>query len=151
LPKEGSNVAVYRAEIDIAAPPELVFAYLSDLTRHPEWSANRLKIERAAGDGAGPPKFRSAGHQFGQDTVDEVVITESLPNSRFAYEAQGVEGRFRHVFELAAATGGTRVSKSFEMLKAGGPTRIARILFPIAVPRGLKGDLRRIKARLEQR
>jgi hypothetical protein len=45
--------------------------------------------------------------------------------------------------------GSTRLTKSFEVLKASLPSTLLMPFFAIATPRGLAGDLRRIKARLE--
>jgi hypothetical protein len=36
--------------IEISAPPETIFAYLVDFTRHKEWSSNVRRIELIAGE-----------------------------------------------------------------------------------------------------
>jgi uncharacterized protein YndB with AHSA1/START domain len=143
-------MAIYKAEIEINAVPQRVFDYVADLTRHGEWSAHGLQVESLSpgATGAGS-KYRSVGHQFGTNTND-VSVTEVASPQRFAFESTGKEGRFRHTFELQPAGSGTQVTKSFQILKANGPLLFFQIFLPFISPRGLRADLRRIKARLEQ-
>src|SRR3972149_1695819 len=97
----------FTKELSINAPPDKVFAYVSDISRHPE--------RAPVGVGA---KFSSVGHQMGMDSRDEVTVTEHSPAQRFSYEARSKEGLFRHVIELRPQEAGTRVAKSMEVLEA---------------------------------
>lgn len=51
----------------INATPEMVFNYVSDLTRHPEWSGGKLKIEALTPGPAGVGStYKSYGEVAGQ-------------------------------------------------------------------------------------
>src|SRR3989304_3364224 len=95
-------------QITINASPEQVFAYLSDITRHPEWAGHDLK-----GDSTSP-------------------------------------GPSRHYFRLQPEDGGTLLTKGSDPLRL---SLMLKLLMPVGrlymVPRGLDGDLKRIKANLD--
>jgi uncharacterized protein YndB with AHSA1/START domain len=134
----------------ISASPEAVFAYVSDISRHPEWAAQPLEMEPAS---AGPPAvgsvFKCVGHQFGSH-AGEVTITELVPNEKVTFEANDDSGHFRHGFVIQQKDGKVLLVKTLEPLQMRGPLKL---LSPIAksviMPRGLDGDLKRIKAKLE--
>ena len=139
-------------EITVNAPAEKIFAYLADITKHGEWgqTQHKLTVEKTSDGPFGQGStFRSVGKQFGTQN-DTVTITEYVPNQRVVYESRGKAGHIRHAFQLAPADGGTRVTKSFDVVKAGFPF----VLFlPMAkafiIPGALSSDLQRIKAKLE--
>jgi len=145
---------VPRQEITINAPAEKVFAYLADITKHPEWSKgeHKLEVEKTSegpiGQGA---TFRSVGYQFGRNE-DTVTITEYVPDQRVVFQATGRVGLARHAFEIAPSNGGARVTKSFDMVKGRFPFMI---MYPLVArrfywPGALKGDLERIKSKVEE-
>jgi uncharacterized protein YndB with AHSA1/START domain len=136
----------------INVPVEKAFDYLADISKHGEWSTpgHKLEVKKTSdgpvGQGA---TFASVGHQFGENN-DAITITEYVPNQRVVYEATGNAGLVRHSFEFAPADGGTRVTKTFDTVQTKFPfTIFAPMAKMFVVPGGLKGDLERIKARLE--
>jgi uncharacterized protein YndB with AHSA1/START domain len=76
-------------QIAINAPPEKVFAYVSDLTRHPEWSGGRLRIEAvSSGSAAVGSQYISHGDLPGQkNRRNELRVSKVQPPSRFAFIA----------------------------------------------------------------
>jgi len=136
-------VREYSASIEIDVPRERVYEYVSDLTRHHEWAANTIRLER---DGDG---FRSYGRQLGYENRNILSIVEQVPPTRFAFESLGREGRFRHVFEIEGAAGRSRLTKRLVVLHAAPALRLFGPLFAIVGRRNMRGDVRRIKARLE--
>jgi len=143
-------MAAVERQITINAPPEQVFAYLSDISRHSEWARHNLTVEKTSqGPVAVGSTFATVGHQMGEHR-GEVKITELQPNSSVVYEAEDDTGHFRHYFRLQPGDGGTLVTKGFD------PQRLSlmlKLLMPIGrllmLPRELDGDLKRIKAKLE--
>jgi uncharacterized protein YndB with AHSA1/START domain len=139
-------------QITINAPAEKVFNYVADISKHGEWGnpGQQLHAEKTS---AGPigqgATFKSTGKQFGTQN-DTVTITEYVPNERVVYESQGKAGHIRHSFRLSPAGGGTQVTKSFEVVKAGFPFVIFQpIVKAFILPGALKADLERIKAKVE--
>lgn len=142
-------MARYAREIVINAAPEKVFEYVADMPRHSEWAQHDLQVTQtsqgAVGVGA---SFASVGHQFGTQRETQTVV-DYTPGARFAFEAKGSIGVVRHAFDLAAADGGTKVTKSMEVTR---PSLMARIMAPMIgaqTKKGLVVDLERIKAKLE--
>ncbi len=140
-------------QITVNASPEQAFAYLSDITRHPEWAAHPLRIEQTSpGPVSAGATFASVGHQLGRDNQDRLTVTEFSPGEKVVYECQGDGGLIRHWVALHREGDGTAVVKGIEPVKLRFPFSA---LFPVlnlagAIGRGLDGDLQRIKAKLEE-
>ncbi|MDZ4278272.1 MAG: SRPBCC family protein [Dehalococcoidia bacterium] len=136
----------------INRPPEEVFTYLADISRHSEWgqAQHKLEITKTSdgpiGQGA---TFKSVGHQFGRNE-DTVTITEYVPNQRIVYQAEGNAGVIRHSFDLTPVDGGVQVTKGLDVVQAKFPFSLfAPIVKAFIAPGGLNGDLERIKAKVE--
>ena len=104
---------------------------------------------------AGPAEvgsaFETVGHQFGAQP-DTVTITEAVPNQQIVYESDGPVGHFRHGFIIKDNGDGTvLVTKTMEMIEVKSlPLKLLRPLVgAVIAPRGLDGDLARIKTNLE--
>jgi hypothetical protein len=136
-------VQSFEASIDIDVPRERVYEYVSDMTRHHEWAANTIRLE-PDGDG-----YRSRGRQLGAENRNILSIVERKAPTRFAFESLGREGRFRHEFDIEGAAGKSRLTKRFIVIHAALPLRLLSPLFSIVGRRNMRGDVRRIKARLE--
>ncbi len=139
-------------QITISAPAEKVFGYLADFPRHSEWAQHRLKVEQTSPGAVGRgTTFKSVGHQMGRDSEDSVTVTEFVPNQKIAFEAEGREGRFRHWIQLQPGDGGVQVTKGFGVVKANFPFSLMMpIVTAFVAPSGLNGDLKRIKAKVEE-
>ncbi len=99
----------------IKAKPEAVFAYVSDLTRHPEWSGGQLKIEPlTAGPVAVGSQYRSKGEVATQkDRPNDLRVTEYQPPSRFTFVAKDPDfGDVLHVFDFKPQDGGTLMERT---------------------------------------
>jgi hypothetical protein len=140
----------YAASISIDLPVEAVYDYVSDIARHGEWAQHRLEIAPVEGSEGAGATYRSTAHQLGQQTYNEVEVVEASRPRRFAFEARGREGHFRHTFDLDEVGGSTRLGKTFEVLEVPWFTRLALPVFALIGPRNMRKDLARIKARLER-
>ncbi len=129
-------MAMMESQLQIGAPPEEVFAYLSDLEKHLEWS-HCLEIKRTSEGPIGVGStYASKGKNFGMTANETVEVTEHQPNERFAWRTAGAMGlKFGWSFEMEPREGGTLLTQRFEPpsgLVAGilgklaeGPTRKA--------------------------
>src|SRR3972149_7335314 len=138
-------------QITIDATPEQVFGYLSDITRHPEWAAQKLEVKPASGGSVeAGSSFETVGHQFGAQP-GAVTVTELVPNQKIVYESDGPVGHFRHQFLMQSEGNGVRLTKSLEPLKVSSlPLRVlGPLVRSVIAPRGLDGDLKGIQANLE--
>ena len=139
----------------INAQPEVVFAYVSDLTRHPEWSGGRLKIEAVStGPVAVGSEYISHGDVAGQkDRPNELRVTQYQPPSRFAFVAKDPGfGEVSHEFTFKPQAGGTLMERTVTLtmspVKAFGFRAFIRPL--IGQPQMDKA-FATLKAKLEQR
>jgi uncharacterized protein YndB with AHSA1/START domain len=144
-------MAAIERQTTVNATQEEVFLYLSDVGKHADWAQHGLEVTRA-GDGpiAVGSKWETVGHQFGAQP-GTVILTELQPNERIVYESDGKVGHFRHAFTMQASDGGTLITKSMEPLEVRNLP--LKVLGPVVrgfiAPKGLDGDLSRIKAKLE--
>ena len=103
----------YRVVIN--APADRIFAYVSDLTKHPEWSGARLRIEAlSAGPVAIGSKYISHGDVPGQkDRPNQLRVTQHQPPKVFAFVAQDPDfGEVPHVFTFTPQAGATLVERT---------------------------------------
>jgi uncharacterized protein YndB with AHSA1/START domain len=139
-------------QIVINSPAEKVFAYVSDLSKHSEWTnpGHKVVITKTSDGPIGQgTTFEHTGQQFGEQH-DTVTITELAPNQRLVYESNGSAGEIRHIIELAPADGGTQVTKTFDIVKPKFPLNVlAPIINTFIQPGAIRSDLGRLKANLE--
>ncbi len=108
-------MATIESQVQISAPPEAVFAYLSDLEKHPEWS-HTMEIKRTSEGPIGVGSaYASKGKNFGMTANETVEVTEHQPNERFAWRTAGAMGmKFGWSFEMRPQGGGTLLIERFE-------------------------------------
>lgn len=141
----------FSKEADIAASPEAVYAYLSDFTKHSEWTTPGHKVKIESPVSAVGATFQSEAHQFGAQK-DDIKITDLAPARRIAYEVRMKNGdEFLQVMELQSAGQGTHLVKSVDFAKMTIGTRLMIPIILFLAPKILAGDVSRIKERLEQR
>ena len=107
----------------IDTTPEEVYAAVSDVTRHGEWSVFTRACEWDDGglDGNGSPRVGAhfTGHNSRPgrdwDTRSEVVAAD--PGHEFAWAVNG--GAVRWGFEMRHAEGGTRLTQRWQLRPAG--------------------------------
>ena len=139
-----------KSSIHINATASRVFAYVSDLTKHGEWTGHKLSLEpeQPGLTGVGT-RYRSKGEQFGQELNDTLTVTECEPDRLFVFESQGVAGTWRHAYEIQPDGEGTILRR--EMAPAHLPflVRLISPLFDLGLSRRNQQDLARLKSRLE--
>src|SRR5512142_2413931 len=101
-------------QVLIHAPLQTVFDYVSDLTRHPEWSGGELKIEALTpGPIAVGKKYQSRGEVATQkDRPNTVEISEYEPPHKFGFVANDPDfGNVSHVFTFTEQNGGVLIRR----------------------------------------
>lgn len=99
----------------VRAPLQKAFDYVSDLTRHPEWSGGELKIEALTpGPVAVGKEYRSRGEVAIQKARPNTVqVSEYDPPRRFAFEAQDPDfGTVTHLFTFDEQDGGVLITRA---------------------------------------
>jgi len=133
-----------RAEltVEIARPPEEVFAYLTDVSHLPEWQAGVLFAQRE-GD-----RIRESRTLFGRELHSTLEVVENDPPSCFALRALDGPLRFtvRHLLEPSG--GGTSLNVVAEA-DAGLLPGFASGLVARRAEKQFRGDFERLKELLE--
>lgn len=139
----------FQAQTTIQAPPQTVFDYVSDFTKHGEWAGHGLQVTK---DGDGPTAvgstFSTVAKQFGTQR-EHSTITELEPGKTFGWTSKGALGTVHHWFTVAAADGGTSLTKSAEFLDRSFLAKMTSWRISRDLPAGLRSDVEKIKAKLE--
>jgi uncharacterized protein YndB with AHSA1/START domain len=137
----------------IAAPPEAIFAYLSDATKHQQIDGSG-SLRGAKGE----PEPLTLGAKFGMDmhigasysTVNEVV--EFVQDRRIAWKTTGfgglIGGRVWR-YELEPTTEGTVVSETWDVSQERGKFLVKRSGMPRSTEQAMRGTLERIAELVE--
>lgn len=139
----------WEQKIEIKAPADRVFAYVSDFARHGEWSGHGLQATKETDGPVGVgTKYATTAKQFGTQKEHSTITEHSAP-AKFAWDSVGALGRINHWFATAESGGVTTLSKGAEVVE---PKFLAKMMgFKIAKdqPKALREDLEKIKARVE--
>ncbi len=96
----------------VNASPKAAFDYVSDLTKHPEWSGGPLNIESvSSGPVAVGNQYRSIGGVHNK--LNELRVTRFEPPDCFAFVATDPQfGDITHEFLFTAQDAGTLISRT---------------------------------------
>ena len=126
--------------IEIARPPEEVYAVIADLERGPEWQPSLVRVDVARGT-----EVRRIGGQEREATFD---VTRNEAPRLFEIVSKGGPVRAWATFELAAMDSGTRVDFTL-VLELGGALRFAGGMVRGRAQREARENLERLKRLVE--
>ncbi len=118
----------------INAPVDKIWPWISDLTKHSEWSPTPHSIELTSGtNGEVGSTYTSVGWVPPRDKNhhNEVRIEQVIPNVKFVFTAKDENGTFVNTFTLEPASGGTLVTFQHDFPKMVG---MGRVLLPLLLP-----------------
>jgi uncharacterized protein YndB with AHSA1/START domain len=139
--------------VTVNRTPQEVFAYLTDMEHHGEWSPKPYSITPL---GEGPlavgSRYRSTGWiPRDPNHVNEVEITAIEPPRRFSFNSIEAGAVSKHDFLLTAQDGGTKVDRVIDMPKPKGAPGLAfPVLFATFIKPAIQKDLESFKVRCEQ-
>lgn len=122
--------ASLRTSVAIQRPPEAVFDYLLDVSRHSEWSPKAYRTEGLTpGPVAVGTRFTSYGYvpRDAEHRNDVEVTAVERPTRLVLTSTEGSE-QFVNTFTLTPEGSGTRVERLMDMPKPGGVLGLA---FPL--------------------
>jgi|RhiMetdeSRZDD1v2_1073273.scaffolds.fasta_scaffold08272_6 uncharacterized protein YndB with AHSA1/START domain len=144
-----------RHQVLVNAPLHQTFDYVSDLTRHPEWSGGELKIEALTpGPIAVGKEYRSRGEVAVQkDRPNTVRISAYEPPHKFGFVANDPDfGDVSHVFTFTQRDGGVLIERamtvSLNPIVAFG---FRFLIYPFVGRPSMNKSLARLKKKLENR
>jgi uncharacterized protein YndB with AHSA1/START domain len=138
----------FELSVEIARPPEDVFAYLTDVSRLPEWqsSATEADVDGELRVGA---RIRERRTFIGRDVKAELEVTGYEPPRRFDVSSRSgpVSYEIRHT--LKPSGGGTSLNVEVDV-KVGGLMRLAAQGPLKLAEREFRADFDELKRLLEQ-
>ena len=140
--------------IEVQAPPERVFALVSDIERHVDWSPHPFQAVRLDEGPIGPGShYRTAGQRGvrkGAMRTTDVVVTEFEPPSRFGFAATEPAGTYHTTFDITPLGSGSRVERIIDPPTTGlVPFIRHRVLAPM-VKNYVGNNMSAVKARLDE-
>lgn len=143
----GRKVDTYA--IDIARPPDVVFAYLSDVSRHGEWSPKPFRAEGTSGPVTTGETFATVGVIPGdKHHRNEVTVTECTPPTRLVLDSVERGEHFISTFELTPEGTATRLVRTVDAPRPGFPVSW---VFPLILALVIRPDVERGLANLKRR
>jgi uncharacterized protein YndB with AHSA1/START domain len=137
----------FTLSVDIARPPDEVFAYLADPSNLPAWQESAVEAHREGGPGLGArvvERRRMLGHEV--ESTLEVSEYEELRLLTLRTVKGPIPLEVRHA--LSPSGTGTRLEVAIEG-EGGGMLGLARKMAVRAAERQFKGDFERLKRVLE--
>ena len=140
-------------QVFVHAPLQSVFDYVSDLTRHPEWSGGRLRIEAIIpGPIAVGKEYISHGDVAAQkDRPNTVQVTQYEPPHRFTFVSKDPDfGRVPHEFTFTEQTGGVLITRKMTVsLKPIVAFAFRFFVYPLIGSPSMNKSLEALKKKLE--
>ena len=147
-----------QAAIDIAAPPELVYDLVADVTRMGEWSPECYRCEWLEGATAAAPGARFRGYnRLGRFEWERTAIVDTADYGReFAFTTINDRAGRRETqwrYTLQPSTSGTLLTESFQFLWCSVWNRATEMFVPRGrqVNQAIEETVRRIKTAAEHR
>jgi uncharacterized protein YndB with AHSA1/START domain len=140
-------------QVLVHAPLQSVFDYVSDLTRHPEWSGGELKIEAVApGPIAVGKEYRSRGQVAVQkDRPNTVQVSEYEPPHKFGILANDPDfGKVSHIFTFAEQNEAVLVKRTMTVnLHPIVALAFRFFVYPLIGNPSMEKSMKALKAKLE--
>jgi uncharacterized protein YndB with AHSA1/START domain len=139
------------SSVEIARPPEEVFSYIDDVSRHPEWQESLVSSSL---QGGGSPEVGSKVVQTRRiGRMERTMTLEVTDHSPNRWGFRGIDGPVRAIGKgtIEPIEGGARSRVTSELDFEGHG--IGKLLVPLVVRRQASKEvpqnLQRLKARLE--
>jgi uncharacterized protein YndB with AHSA1/START domain len=141
------------SQVLVRAPLQTVFDYVSDLTKHPDWSGGELKIEAVtSGPIAVGKEYLSKGQVATQkDRPNTVQISEYEPPRKFSFVAIDPDfGKVYHVFTFTEQNGGVLVTRTTTLnLNPFVAVAFRLVVYPLIGNPAMQRAFQKLKAKLE--
>jgi hypothetical protein len=142
-------------KIRVNAPLQAAFDYVSDLTRHSDWSDGELKIEAVTPEPIAIGKeYRSRGEVLTQkERLNTVRISHYEPPHRFGFVANDPDaGDISHIFTFTEQNGSVLIERAMTLSLNPVVAFLFRFLvYPFVGSPSMNKSLAKLKKKLEAR
>lgn len=138
-------------DIHINAEPTNVYEYISDLTRHGEWSENLSVRAMSEGPIAVGNEYRSTGRMMRKQFENNIRVVACDRPNRLALSVTDGKSEFLQEFNISSENGGTLLQRKFStnmnplmlvMFKA--------VIGPLVANPSMNKSLRNLKSNLQE-
>ena len=140
-------------KILVSAPLQSTFDYVSDLTRHSEWSDGELRIEAVSpGPIAIGKEYRSRGEVLTQkERLNTLRISHYEPPHKFGFVANDPDaGDISHIFTFTEQDGRVLIERAMTLSLSPIVAFLFRFLvYPFVGSPSMNKSLARLKKKLE--
>jgi uncharacterized protein YndB with AHSA1/START domain len=139
----------------IAAPPERVFAMLTDLDEARRWMPNLVRMEKLTSTPFGRgTRWREVRKMYGREASELFEVTACEPSKSLELYVDGTQGSsrrgyFRFRYELQPAEGRTTVTLSAEIGGMGAIMELLGRLFMGSFQKAVAQDMTAMKRQIE--
>lgn len=117
-------------EVTTSAPPDRVFAYLSDFTTTTEWDPGTVKTVRTSGDGGVGTTYQNTSKFMGRETELTYEVVEYTAPSRIVLHGTNETVDATDSITVEAHGSGTHVTYTADFAFSG----FAKVLAPLLAP-----------------
>jgi carbon monoxide dehydrogenase subunit G len=117
-------------EVTTSAPPDQVFAYLSDFTTTTEWDPGTVKTVRVSGDGGVGTTYQNTSKFMGRETELTYEVVECTAPSRIVLHGTNETVDATDSITVEANGSGTKVTYTADFAFSG----FAKVLAPLLAP-----------------
>jgi len=142
----------YTYPITTNAKPEAAFAYISDLTRHPEWNDHLHVTALTTGEIQVGSKYHSVGKTLNEDRHNDIHVTACQPPTTFSFVATDPDFKdITHEFKISPQGEGSLVERTITVYMSPMMTILWNLfLFPLINKRENNRSMAALKAQLER-
>ena len=149
------TTVVHSHQVLVDVPQHSAFDYVSDLSRHPEWSDGELKVEEVTpGPIAVGKEYVSRGEvSIQKDRRNTVRVSQFDPHHTFGFIANDPGfGDTSHVFTFSEETGGVRIVRTMTVNLHPILALLFRVIvYPLVGKPSMDKSMALLKKRLEQK
>jgi uncharacterized protein YndB with AHSA1/START domain len=136
--------------IHVDAPPEVLYDYLTDLRRHPEWADQPMEMT-VHGEQVQPGTTFSSKVKLLVNIHATGRVVEMQKPERFVYECKDSAGEHRWTMEILPEEDGSRLTQTLERIWVPFHIKMfqAWVMWPLMGRPEIRNGLANIKTRVE--
>ena len=141
----------YTYRISTSAKPEAAFAYISDLTRHPEWTDHLRVDAKTPGVVSVGSEYHSVGKTLYEDRHNDIWVTAYQAPRTFSFVARDPDFKdITHEFKISPQADGSLVERTITVTMSPMMAFLWNlVLFPLINKRENNRSMGALKAQLE--
>ena len=146
------KTVTYTYRISVNAIPEVVFAYIADLTRHSEWNDHLHVTVKTPGEIQVGSEYHSVGKTLYEDRHNDLWVTAYQPPTIFSFVARDPDFKdIAHEFRISPENDGSLVERTVTAQMSALMELLWRLLlFPLINRRENYRSMAALKAQLER-